>query len=130
MEQLYYKLSDLLDEDSLSYNKLWRSVETLRETDLIATFTGARGAICLTLDEKRILDKFLTYLDNCKGGQKEALYLLKLDLLQDQVDQLEEENRRLHTLVEVRPPWWKRAISLWRRLRPLRKAGRSQRQPE
>jgi hypothetical protein len=121
MEQLYYKLSDLLAGDGLSYNKLWRSVETLKEAGLISTFTGARGAICLTLDEKRILDKFLGYLDSCKGGQKEALYLLKLDLLQSRVAQLEEENRRLHALVEVKPPWWKQVLAGFRRLWPWRR---------
>ena len=105
----YYKLSELARE-GLTYNKLWRSVETLRQAGVIQTFTGARGAICLTLDEKLILDKFLTYLERCKGSQKEALYLLRLELLERKVEQLQEENRRLHALVEVRPPWWVRLI--------------------
>ena len=105
----YYKLSELTRE-GLTYNKLWRSVETLRQAGVIQTFTGARGAICLTLDEKLVLDKFLTYLDRCKGSQKEALYLLRLELLERKVEQLQEENRRLHALVEVRPPWWVRLM--------------------
>ena len=105
----YYKLSELARE-GLTYNKLWRSVETLRRAGVIQTFTGARGAICLTLDEKLILDKFLTHLDRCKGSQKEALYLLRLELLERKVEQLQEENRRLHALVEIRPPWWVRLI--------------------
>jgi hypothetical protein len=99
----YYKLSELTRE-GLTYNKLWRSVEKLRGARVIRTFSGARGAVCLTLDEKLILDKFLTYLDRYKGNQKEALYLLQLNLLERKVERLREENRRLHVLVEVSPP--------------------------
>jgi hypothetical protein len=110
MEQPYYKLAELIGKDGLTYNKLWRSIETLREAGVIQTFTGARGAICLTLDEKLVLDKFLTYLDRCKGGQREALHLLRLELLERRVEQLQEENRKLHALVEVRPPWWVRLM--------------------
>ena len=51
-----------------------------------------------------------TVLDRCKGSQKEALYLLRLELLERKVEQLREENRRLHALVEVRPPWWVRLM--------------------
>jgi hypothetical protein len=110
MERPYYKLAELAGKNGLTYNKLWRSIETLREAEVIQTFTGARGTICLTLDEKLILDKFLTYLDRCKGSQKEAFYLLRLELLERKVEQLQEENRKLHALVEVRPPWWVRLM--------------------
>jgi hypothetical protein len=121
MERPYYKLAELVGKDGLTYNKLWRSIETLREAGVIQTFTGARGAICLTLDEKLLLDKFLTYLESCKGGQREALYLLRLDLLERKVEQLQEENRKLHALVEVRPPWW---VSLLRWLSGIPVLGR------
>lgn len=113
MEKTYYKLTDLLGQEGLSYNKLWRSVETLKEAHVITTFTGAHGAICLTLDEKRILAKFLKYLDSCNGSQKEAVYVLKLELLEQQVHKLEEENRQLHALVEIKPPWWKQILYLF-----------------
>lgn len=118
MDKPYYKLTELLGDQGPSYNKLWRSLETLREAKVISTFTGAHGAICLTIDGKRIFDLFLTYLETCKGSQKEALYLLRLDLLEKQVEELHEENRSLHALIEVKAPWWERVMSWCRRIWP------------
>jgi len=52
------------------------------------------------LDEKPFLDKFLTYLDRCKGSQKEALYLLRLELLE-----AKSSNSKRRTAGCT--PWWR-----------------------
>ncbi len=93
MGEQRFTLTDLLGEGLPDYKKLRCSVETLRKAGLISTFTTMLGAMCLALGEKVILDKFMSYLDECEGNQERALFMLRLELLETQVEQLLEEYR-------------------------------------
>jgi hypothetical protein len=128
VDRYYVTLRDILEKSNgLSYQKLHRAVAALKEAGLIKPWHGVNNELRLTLDGERVLRRLIGILKNGTALQN-AVLILKLELLQEEKERLEEENRRLHALVEVKPPWWKRVISLWHRIRPWGKAHRSQRQ--
>jgi len=125
--EYFVTLKDLLAELEVSYSKLYRAVVLLETEGMISPWKSERGGYRLTLRDAGLLRQFFRVLQNGKAF-RDAAYILKIQLLEEEKRRLEEQVEELHALVEVKSPWWKRVISLWYRIRPWGKARRSQRQ--
>jgi|GEM_PF-4160946 len=113
--EYFVTLKELLAEIGVNYPKLYRGVVLLEAEGMISPWKSERGGYRLTLRDAGLLRQFFTILKN-GNGFKDASYILRIKLLEEEKDRLEEENRRLHALVEVKP-WWKRVICLFARPR-------------
>lgn len=99
MDRNFFKIADIQVERNISYNKLWRSIGTLLDAGMINPSEGSRHALCFSISEKAVLDKFLNILDKCNGSQSEALVTLKHEEGSERIRQLEEDNQRMATLL-------------------------------
>jgi len=127
--EYFVTLKDLLAELGVSYPKLYRAVILLEAEGMIAPWKSERGGYRLTLRDAGLLRQFFRILQNGKGF-RDAAYILRIQLLEEENRRLEEQVGELHALVEVKPPWWERIINWWRRIRPWGKVSRSQHQYE
>jgi len=116
--EYFVTMRELLAELGVNYSKLYRAVVLLEAEGMIAPWKSERGGYRLTLRDAGILRQFFTIAQNGKGF-RDAAYILKIQLLEEENKRLEEQVRELNALVEVRLPWWKRVLHrlwLWKQL--------------
>jgi len=120
VDQYYVTLKNIIEKyDGISYQKLYRALDALKSAGLIKPWHGVNNELRLTLDGERVLGRLIGILKNGIALQN-AVLMLQVQLLQEERDQLQEENRCLHALVEAKLPWWRRVIAWWHRIWPFR----------
>lgn len=127
MAKLYYTTEDLVADLGLSTHQLYRRVKVLTEAKLIHPWRSEGNQYTLSLHDASILRRFSALAREHKNFTN-ALYALRIELLEQEHAEQKAEIQRLNALVEVKLPWWKRVIDWWHRIQPCGKVGRSQRQ--
>jgi len=111
--EYFVTLKDLLAEVGVNYPKLYRGVVLIEAEGMISPWKSERGGYRLTLRDAGLLRQFFRISQNGKGF-RDAAYILRIQLLEEENRRLEEQVEELHAMVEVKPPWWKRVLKkLW-----------------
>ena len=114
------KMLDEISIDGYSKQKLYRRVVALEEAGLMEARRGPANTILLDPLQERLLQKLISLEANCRRTGiaieklKYELAIAENEQLRAELEQRDREIQRLHALVEVKPPWWKRVLRwLW-----------------
>jgi hypothetical protein len=111
---------DEISIDGYSKQKLYRRVVALEEAGLMEARRGPANTILLDPLQERLLQKLISLEANCRRTGiateklKYELAIAENEQLRAELEQRDREIQRLHALVEVKLPWWKRVLRwLW-----------------
>lgn len=120
------KTLDELVTEGKSKQWLYRRVIALEKAGLLKVKRGPANTILLDPLQEQLIQRLISLEANCRRTGiaieklKFELTVLENQELRHKLEQRDREIQRLHALIEVRAPWWRRVADWVRRLFTLR----------